>query len=589
VTSLGAVPPAIRSDLREELRRRAGEWLARFYRHEILVARTVRGMQVEAVEEFNRAVVTPLLKAVGGTLSTFQPRGNDLVPQLFPEIASLRTEIDAVVARGSDAVRRLTERRMQEIADQEVTWTTQSAKAATGDGRFGDVVEPKAQVAEAVKQRPWLGDSTEKWFGKMLAVPTADAVKAWVNTGITQGLTTDEIVRGLRGTKDQTGILADKPTYAVAALVRTAATHASSVARVESFRALGVGHWRFVATLDSKTSVQCAAQDGKVYELGKGPMPPLHPNAVFAGSTFVSYGRLEEMVRASYRGPAIHVRAGNYRTTIGPNHPMLTKRGMVKAADLREGDQLLYDLRHDGAVFGGCESHLEKVHLVEDVFGAITASGVLPSVARSSHDLHGDRVFCEGEVEVVEPKRLLLPELDPCGIQKLRHPDLVLPDAGAEAGPSHRAGDLGFSGIDLPTSGGMGGADARVLANAAFEWVAITHVSHGQFVGKAFDATTESSLYCSDGFVVSNCRSSAVPVFDPSEAPYGDRATVDGPTSADKTFPEWLQQQSKARQNEVLGATKAEAWRSGRLPIEKMLGADLQPLTLQELRDMDRI
>lgn len=363
MTSLGAIPPGLRSDLREELRRRAGEWLSRFYRHEVLVARTVRGMQVEAVEEFNRAVVNPLLKAVGGTLSSFQPRGNDIVPQLFPEIAALRTEIDAVVSRGSDAVRRLTERRMQEIADQEVTWTTRAAKAATGDDRFGAVVEPKAQVSQAVQQRPWLGDSTEKWFVKLLAVPTADAVKAWVSTGITQGLTTDEIVRGLRGTKDQTGILADKPTYAVAALVRTAATHASSVARAESFKSLGVGHWRFVATLDSKTSVQCAAQDGKVYEIGKGPMPPLHPS----------------------------------------------------------------------------------------------------------------------------------------------------------------------------------------------------------------------------------CRSSAVPVFDPNEAAYGDRATVDGPTSADKTFPEWLQSQSKARQDEVLGKTKAEAWRSGRLPIEKMLGADLQPLTLQELRDMDRL
>jgi hypothetical protein len=34
----------------------------------------------------------------------------------------------------------------------------------------------------------------------MLQGPTADSVRAWVNTGIQQGLTTDEIVRGLRGT-----------------------------------------------------------------------------------------------------------------------------------------------------------------------------------------------------------------------------------------------------------------------------------------------------------------------------------------------------------------------------------------------------
>lgn len=358
MTSTG-IPVELRSELRAILRERAGEWLSRFYRHELLVARTVRGAQIEAAEEFERTVVRPLLKAIGGTLSTFSPRGSDLIPESFPEIAALQREIADVVQRGSTAVRKLTEQRMRDIGNNEARWTMESAGRVGGDD-FGSVSPP---VDRAILQRPWLGDSTERWFEKMLQAPTADSVRAWINTGIQRGLTTDEIVRGLRGTKDQIGILADKPKYQVNALVRTASTHAVTVARAESYKALGVTHYRFVATLDEKTSIQCASQDGKVYEIGKGPVPPLHPN----------------------------------------------------------------------------------------------------------------------------------------------------------------------------------------------------------------------------------CRSATTPVLDPREDPEGLRASVDGPVPADVAFPTWLERQGVDVQNEVLGKAKANAWRSGKLSLRSMLGADLEPLTLAELREMDRL
>lgn len=356
-----AIPPAFNAELRAILRKRAGEWLARSYRHDLLVARTVRGMQVEAQQEFDRAVVAPLLKAIGGTLANFTPRGSDVIPEAFPQIAALQREIAQVIDRGAESVHRLTQRRMGEIVQVEANWTRGTA-VAVADG----APVPPVNVAVAERQvldRPFLGDKTEKWFEKMLSGPTKDNVRAWVNAGIQQGLTTDEIVRGLRGTQEQTGILADKPRHAVAALVRTAATHASQVGREAGFKALGVTHYRFRATLDSATSVQCAANDGKVFEVGKGPVPPLHPN----------------------------------------------------------------------------------------------------------------------------------------------------------------------------------------------------------------------------------CRSVTEPVWDPKEKPDGDRASIDGPVPADQSFEEWLGQQPQKVQDEALGKTKAEAWRSGKLPLAKMLGADLQPLTLAELRELDRL
>jgi SPP1 gp7 family putative phage head morphogenesis protein len=300
VTSF-AVPVPDLATVRAALRAGAGRWIARFYRHELLVARTVRGMQVEAIEEFNREVVNPLLRQVAGRLATFDLRGPDVVLELFPQLRALQAEIEATVARGSDAVRRLTTERLAELTRQETDWVRESARKVL---RVEPAPVNDAAIRDKVRTRPFLGAPVEKWFAKMLQIPTGDNARAWIQTGLQQGLTTDQIVRGLRGTKaaDFTdGILTGQGERAVATLVRTAATHASTVARQESFKAIGVDRYRFVATLDAKTSIQCAANDGKVFDLdGPEALPPLHPNC---RSTTVPYFGDPIGNRASIDGP----------------------------------------------------------------------------------------------------------------------------------------------------------------------------------------------------------------------------------------------------------------------------------------------
>lgn len=46
------LPPDRAALLRATLRKHAGTWISRFYRHEILVHRTIRGYQAEAVDVF---------------------------------------------------------------------------------------------------------------------------------------------------------------------------------------------------------------------------------------------------------------------------------------------------------------------------------------------------------------------------------------------------------------------------------------------------------------------------------------------------------------------------------------------------------
>jgi hypothetical protein len=62
------------------------------------------------------------------------------------------------------------------------------------------------------------------------------------------------------------------------AVVRTATNHIAATARaavternMDIFEAE-----RFVATLDSRTTIFCAAHDGKIYKIGEGPQTPAH-------------------------------------------------------------------------------------------------------------------------------------------------------------------------------------------------------------------------------------------------------------------------------------------------------------------------
>ena len=64
-------------------------------------------------------------------------------------------------------------------------------------------------------------------------------------------------------------------------LVRTESTYVANMAELESYKEIGVARYRFVATLDMRTSALCAAMDGKLFAVSQAlpgvNLPPLHP------------------------------------------------------------------------------------------------------------------------------------------------------------------------------------------------------------------------------------------------------------------------------------------------------------------------
>ncbi len=140
-------------------------------------------------------------------------------------------------------------------------------------------------IQAAVKAQPL--SVTGPDGGKLLEAFIADWTQAERNRvagairmGYVQGETNQQIINRIRGTKAlkySDGLIAITRRNAEA-VVRTGIQHVASVARMETWKTNSdvVTGYRWVSTLDGRTSAQCKSLDGRVFKMGKGPVPPAH-------------------------------------------------------------------------------------------------------------------------------------------------------------------------------------------------------------------------------------------------------------------------------------------------------------------------
>ena len=153
--------------------------------------------------------------------------------------------------------------------------------------------------------------------GKLLKPFMAD----WTNTetkrvtgairkGYTQGQTNQQMIQAIRGTKAANyadGLLATSKRTAEA-VVRTAVQHVAMTSRMETLQSNAdvVNGYEWVSTLDGRTSSQCRSLDGRVFKMGKGPVPPIHVRcrSSITPSLDARFDYLkEDATRASKGGP----------------------------------------------------------------------------------------------------------------------------------------------------------------------------------------------------------------------------------------------------------------------------------------------
>ena len=135
------------------------------------------------------------------------------------------------------------------------------------------------------------GATVQKSF-RGLAVSQSELFNKTVRNGLLQGETTQQIGKRLKGRlhfgskgsvrqiAQAGGEVTKMANNQVMAVVRTSVNQVSNAASQKVYEANRdlTEKYRYVATLDSRTSSICASLDGQEFEYGKGPTPPQHFN-----------------------------------------------------------------------------------------------------------------------------------------------------------------------------------------------------------------------------------------------------------------------------------------------------------------------
>ena len=292
-----------------------------------------------------------------------------------------------------------------------------------------DVVTPApAQVVAAVKARPFQGRHLREWFKDMEEGAFARLRNA-IRIGYVEGRTTEQVVRDIRGTrraKYADGIM-QASRRSVQATVRTAMTHTANVARHETYMANEdlIEGVLYVATLDSRTTLVCASNDGKVFPVDSGPRPPLHPNCLTGDSKITASPRVSGYSVRMFDGEIVDIEtSGGRRLSCTPNHPILSPEGWVLAGSLDFGDEIVCYERQDVSL-GPDDLDENPVPLISEIAKALFASGSMSSseVPVSAPDFHGDG--SGSEVAVVGSYRSLDAEFESGFLESFSQESLV--------------------------------------------------------------------------------------------------------------------------------------------------------------------
>jgi SPP1 gp7 family putative phage head morphogenesis protein len=246
-------------------------------RHQVFVERLKTG-EVGKFDEFLREMDQVIRKELSQGELTDLARG-----RLEAQLA----HVDAQLAQIQDRYWQRLKGDLADIATYEAGFEQRTlAKVIASDSAFEAVLPSDMQIQAAVFTQPLsvrgpAGGNLLEPFIKNWSKVERDAYTGVIRRGYFQGETNAQMVRAIRGTRAARytdGLLNLTQRHATT-MVRTSVQQAASQARMETWKANPdiVKGYRWVATLDSRTCAVCRPMDGSVFKMGKGPLPPIHP------------------------------------------------------------------------------------------------------------------------------------------------------------------------------------------------------------------------------------------------------------------------------------------------------------------------
>lgn len=141
---------------------------------------------------------------------------------------------------------------------------------------------PDERAIKRLITSDWKGSNYSKRLYKNTRI-LAKELKDVVTTSLIRGESIDKMSRNLVARTEVS-------SYRARTLVRTEAAYIHESATYEAYKESGIEKYRYLATLDRRTSKICQELDGKVFEIDKKEIgvnyPPMHPNC---RSTTIAY------------------------------------------------------------------------------------------------------------------------------------------------------------------------------------------------------------------------------------------------------------------------------------------------------------
>lgn len=293
-------------------------------RHQIDILRYGNGELHKLVGMFNRAAPS-LLSAVSdydpsdAPGVTNQARLNNLIAAVDVWVDALFKDInetlDSDIKEFGDAEAEREVNKIDHAVPLDLRRGIKARKPAAPKPRFGLVLGTPTteQVYASVHARPFQGKLLNEWYAG-LTDSVKQTIRSTIRQGYVDGLTTDAIVRNLRGTRSAKftdGVL-QQSRRSIERTVRTALNHTANVAREQVYKKNNdlISGVRWVSTLDTRTSETCIALDGQTFPVDEGPRPPAHLNCRSCTTPIIKSWRelgfdideLPEATRASMDG-----------------------------------------------------------------------------------------------------------------------------------------------------------------------------------------------------------------------------------------------------------------------------------------------
>ena len=134
--------------------------------------------------------------------------------------------------------------------------------------------------------------------------------------------------------------------YAARRLVRTETNFIANQSELDAYKRLGIEEYRYIATLDTRTSDICQSLDNQVFKIDDAEagvnLPPMHPNCRSTTIMHDAEEPLKERIAKDENGKSIYV-PGNmsYKQWLQKYHPelvdKLSENGIIKEREVEYG------------------------------------------------------------------------------------------------------------------------------------------------------------------------------------------------------------------------------------------------------------